>query len=124
MRGTPSVLVGLLSFAATGCSYPEPSLDSPDPAARIPAIVAAAERRDWSAVQGLIESLDSQDPAVRFAAIKALERITGERLGYDYAAAESERKERVQAWVDWYQRRSGTRATDPLVTAERSGGGR
>jgi HEAT repeat protein len=93
------VVVGL----SWGCAYPEPGFDSPDPGAVIRAIVEAAEKRDHAAIPHLVERLEHDDPAVRFAAIRALERITGETLGYDYAAPEHERRRHVEAWVRWYQ---------------------
>lgn len=104
---------------AAGCSYPEPGFNSPDPAALIPAIVAASETRDRRAIPDLIRSLDSQDPAVRFAAIQALERITGQTLGYDYAAPETDRRRQVDAWVRWYQEqpgRSSELTSDPVAS--------
>lgn len=101
-------LAGIVTVAVSGCAWPEPGFDSADPGALIPAIVEAAERKDERAVPRLIECLDHPDPAVRFAAIKALERITGQTLGYDYAAPEQERREQVEAWVRWYEGRPHT----------------
>jgi hypothetical protein len=42
--------------------------------------------------------LDSDDPATRLLAIDALERITGETLGFDASAPETERRNAVDRW--------------------------
>jgi hypothetical protein len=44
--------------------------------------------------------LDSDDPATRLLAINALERITGDRLGFDYAAPEAQRQAAISRWVE------------------------
>lgn len=85
------------------CGVPT-SLDSPESAARIRAMRNAAQADDESAVPRLIASLDSDDSAVRLFAIGSLQRITGERRGYDPFAPESERKLAVQEWREWYAR--------------------
>lgn len=92
----------LLLVAATGCtpSPREGGFDSPDPAAKLYAIVRAGQQRDRSAVPRLIEQLDSDDMAVRMYAIQALERITGTRLGYRYYAPPAQRRQMVQRWVE------------------------
>lgn len=78
----------------------------------------AAERRDPGAIPDLIECLGSDDPAVRLAAIRALERITGQTLGYEHAAAEWRRREMVDVWLVWLaQERPAGRA--PVERAER-----
>ncbi|VAX40019.1 hypothetical protein MNBD_PLANCTO03-1271, partial [hydrothermal vent metagenome] len=38
----------------------------------------------------------------RMVAILALERLTGETLGYDHAAVEAQREDAVARWVEWY----------------------
>ena len=78
------------------------AFDSPDPARRIDAAVRAVEHNDRSAVPDLIGMLDSDDPATRFVAIHALERLTGQTLGYDYAAPSWERASAVDRWTEWY----------------------
>ncbi len=103
-------MVSVCAFGPFGCSWPRASLDSPDPGSRIDAIADAAARRDESAVPALIGLLDSDDPAVRLASIRALERITGQTLGYEHAAREPERREKIELWVRWYEER---RASSP-----------
>jgi len=86
-----------------------PDFNSPEPAARNAAIVQAAASRDRASVPDLVRMLDSDDPATRLLAIETLERITGERLGYDYAADEPSRDAAVERWREWVLE-SGRRA--------------
>src|SRR5262245_45486776 len=65
---------------------------------RILAIREAGERRDQQAVPLLVDRLEDEDSAVRFYAILALERITGERLGYRYENSGAERQASVERW--------------------------
>ena len=64
-------------------------------------MVDAAAARDRAAVPGLVERLESQDGGERLLAITALERITGERLGYDHAGPAGERSAAVDRWRAW-----------------------
>jgi HEAT repeat protein len=91
------------AVAALGACLPtsEPGLGSRDPAMRLDAMATAAATKDKSAVPGLIQRLDSQDGGERLLAIEALERITGERHGYDHAGPAAEREAGVQRWRDW-----------------------
>lgn len=93
----PAVLI-LLPLAACA-STPRPDFRSVEPAARNDAIVQAARRRDHAAIPDLVRMLDADDPATRLLAITTLERLTGETLGYDYAAPERDRRRAVQAWA-------------------------
>lgn len=58
---------------------------------------------DQSKIPELIAALDSDDSAVRLTAIRTLERLTGQTLGYDHAAAEAERRAATDRWVEWYE---------------------
>jgi hypothetical protein len=89
------------------CASPPGGFDSPEPASKLTAITDAAERNDRSAIPHLIEALDNDDPVVRLAAIRALQRMTGQTLGYDYADHEWKRKQAADAWQRWYQLQSG-----------------
>lgn len=62
------------------------------------AIRAAGEARDEQAVPLLVDRLEDEDDAVRFFTILALEKITGERFGYDYAQPASKRARSVEQW--------------------------
>ena len=77
--------------------------DSPQPAARIDAIVEAAARGDEGATRDLIAMLDSDDPLARMLAIRTLERMTGQTLGYQHDAPEPQRRAAVDRWVQWEQ---------------------
>jgi len=85
-----------------GCAPPasQGGFHSPDPASKLYAIHSAGESRDRKNIPVLVEQLDSDDPAVRVFAINALERITGERLGYNPYADEATRRSAIDAWAD------------------------
>jgi HEAT repeat protein len=94
--------MGVFVCAAAGClPTSDPGLASRDPAMRIDAMATAAETKDRSAIPGLIQRLDSQDGGERLLAIVALERITGDRLGYDHEAPIAEREAGVERWRAW-----------------------
>ena len=82
------------------------------------AITEAAEKHDRAAIPNLIEMLDSDDPVVRLAAIRALEQLTGQTLGYDYADPEWKRKDAANAWQRWYQSQGGRADQDPSTDRE------
>jgi hypothetical protein len=95
-------------LSAPGCTKPIPrGYDSHDPTGRIEAMLDTAASDDRSKIPALIEQLDSDDSAVRFTAIGTLERLTGQTLGYHYAARESERREATDRWVEWYESGGG-----------------
>jgi HEAT repeat protein len=85
-----------------------PDFHSPEPAARIAAILRAAERQDRGAIPDIVRMLDSDDPATRMAAIVALERLTGERFGYDPTAKPGERALAVARWAEWVKANTGS----------------
>lgn len=92
--------VAVPAVLACGCGPTiNPSFDSPEPAARNAAIVRAASSQDQRAVPPLVRMLDSDDPVTRMLAIDALERITGERLGYDHHAPQAERDAAAERWA-------------------------
>jgi len=100
-----TILLLALCVAApqlTGCfGGPSPSegdLHSDDPAAKLYAIRKAGAQRDTSAVPDLVELLDHDDPAVRIMSIQALERITGERKGYEPYASRAAREPAITRW--------------------------
>jgi hypothetical protein len=97
-----------LTLASCG-SYDEPRADfaSADPAERSLALAEAASRDREADLPRMIAMLDSDDPAVRMFAQRALEERTGQTLDYHFAAPERERREAVDRWVAWYERRAG-----------------
>lgn len=98
------VLTSLIAAAALPACSPKmvQGFDSPEPAARNVAIVQSVDQPATPAtLRGLVSLLNSDDPATRLLAIAALERRTGQRLGYDPAAPDPERKEAIRAWDRW-----------------------
>jgi len=100
-RCIEATLLYALVLTVAGCTAPERRADfgSIDPSERSAAAANAAAERDASAVPDLIAMLDSSDAAARMVAIAALERITGQRLGYDATAGRAERNAAVDRWV-------------------------
>ena len=96
------MLTLIMPLLCTGCAPPANlgGFDSPDPASKLYAIRQAGESGDAKHIPQLVEQLDSDDPAVRLFAISALERITGQRLGYNPYADESTRRSTIDNWVD------------------------
>lgn len=103
----------------TGCAGKPGMADiqSPDATQRVLAIRAAGESRDTAAVPLLVDRLEDEDEGVRFYAILALERITGQRLGYDYGGSLIERAAAVERW------RAYVRAGHDAQDSSRSAGG-
>lgn len=88
----------LAMLPACGPRASDGDFDSDNPAAKLYAIRRAGEERDRSKIPKLVEQLDSDDPAVRMLAIGALERITGQRHGYNPYASPQDRRAAVEAW--------------------------
>ena len=112
--------MALVIAAAAGCGPSMPrGFDSPEPAARMDAVVQAARTNDRSAVPKIVPLLESDDPATRLLAIRTLEQLTGQTLGYDYAAPEAERGAAVERW-NRYAAGGSLPATGPGPSAEHS----
>lgn len=94
-------------------------ISSDDMNERILGVRQAGEQKDWSAVPLIVDRLEDEDEGVRFYAILALERITGERFGYDYSKPGSERAESVQRWRQFVRR--GEHMTAARRAAEDAG---
>ena len=93
-------LLAVAILAAGGCgpSAVEGGFDSANPAARMYAIENAARTGDVGAARQIVEQLDSDDPAVRLLAIGALERLTGQTLGYCHADEPADRRLAIGRW--------------------------
>lgn len=93
----------ILWAAASGCSGPglKAGFDSPDPASELHAIAPAVARSDQAAIPDLIRLLESDDPAVRMLSCRALERLTGQTLGYEFSAPPSARRDAIARWQAW-----------------------
>ena len=106
-----------LSMCSCASFQPADSFQSVDPAGRLHAASKAAAANDKSAIPDLVGMLSSDDPAERLVAIGTLERLTGERLGYDPAGSPSSRSAAIQRWNKQVAERSGE-GNDP-ATVER-----
>jgi hypothetical protein len=97
-------LVRLALIAATwglcscGPAATEGGFDSANPAAKMYAIEYAARDGDRSAVKNIVEQLGSDDPAVRSLAIAALQRLTGQTLGYRDFDEPHVREQAIERW--------------------------
>lgn len=114
-------MAGLLASALAGCAA-DVSFDSPDSAARLRAIQRAASQDDRASIPDLVRMLDSDDVAVRLLAIRTLEEMTGQTLGYDYAAPSFERTPAVERWQAWVRDQSGESGqgkSDPGIGSSR-----
>ena len=101
------LVIGFVACCVAGCTAPRGPLvvTDPDPSVKIPAIKKAVRTHDRAAARQLVADLESDDPAVRFYAINGLERLTGERFGYDYYASDERRRAAVQRWQKWLAER-------------------
>jgi len=111
----------------TGCIEPLPAsnrarIQHQEPSVRIKAIVEAGRARDDKAVPLIVDRLEDEDEGVRLYAIIALEKITGERLGYDYGDSMAERAGAVERWRNFVRRRVA-QSTDPGINVIPQSGG-
>ena len=91
-----------LCVLAGGCVPREsPHIGAIDPSNNIPAIQEAARTNDHNAIPAIVRQLDSDDPAVRFYAIEALQKLTGQTLGYQFYDDANLRKDEVARWRRW-----------------------
>lgn len=97
-----ALTAGAILGVVPGCVGIPRGFDSPEPAARIDAAAKATREGDLGSLAELIRMLESSDPASRLAAIRALERLTGETMGYNHAGSLPERAEAVERWWVWY----------------------
>jgi hypothetical protein len=104
------LVIGFVAACGPGPgAFNRPAIQSENAGDRILAIKAAAETGDRSAVPLLVDRLEDEDEAVRMFAIIALERITGERFGYDYSKPPFERAAAVEYWRDYVRQRRHVR---------------
>ncbi|MEX0774502.1 MAG: HEAT repeat domain-containing protein [Phycisphaeraceae bacterium] len=98
--GTCTLLVSATLLA--GCAPPasQGGFDSDNPAAKLYAIRRAGRPGNAADIPKLVEQLDHDDPAVRLMAIKALDEITGTRLGYNPYDSSAQRRTAIERWQE------------------------
>jgi len=102
MNWKVGIIVTSLCIMGGGCFSPDPpSINSDSAPCAIPAVKVAAASNDHTAIPRLVEDLNDSDSAIRFAAIQALEKMTGQTLGYRYYDDEPARRPAVQRWWQW-----------------------
>jgi hypothetical protein len=100
--GMFGILVSVLT-PGSGCTAPRAELYGPNDASRLIPGIKKFNSQDRKEAASLVRDLDSEDPAVRLFAIHALQRMTGDRLGYLYYAEDEDRRPAVQRWKDWLE---------------------
>ena len=126
MRSLSVTILGCALVAAclSGCGPPAKSLyermQAEDSQVRLDAVHEAGEKKDAKAAPYLVDRLTDTEPVVRMFAILALEKITGDRMGYEYYGPAAKRDEAVQRWRDWLARRAGPAATTQASRGEGS----
>jgi len=112
--------LGLLAQAG-GCRHPGDNLaadfQSEDPSQRVRAVVEAGQTKDSAAVPFLVDRLTDSQQEVRFFAIIALERITGQTMGYNYYDPPDERAAAVARWRQWLQNGRSEGRTQEIVSS-------
>ncbi len=91
-------------------------LRATDTAGRVPALVDAAGQDDARTLAELVRALSDEDPAVRLFAIQALDRRTGQTLGYRYYESADHRQAAAERWHRWLDEQDGpapSAAVDP-----------
>ena len=95
-------------------------LESKDPAERIRAVHAIGTEQLDGLLPVLVNRLDDDDIAVRLYTIVALEKLTGERLGFEYSGESRTRQAAVRRWQRYVASRAGS---EPSGVAETRSGG-
>ncbi len=114
----------LIPSGLAGCAGPgEPAsiaegLQSDQPVTRTKACIRAGDARDASVVALLVDRLEDPEDEVRMFAIRALDRITGQTLGYQWSQDADARKASVERWRQWLTARAGG---GPVPSSARGG---
>lgn len=97
-----------LGMVCTSCapSATSGSFSDPAPGAKLYAIDEAMRTKNMAAIPELIECLGSDDELVRFNATMALQRLTGETLGYHFDDPWPLRREAILRWQAWSKERT------------------
>ena len=97
------VLTALSVWACAACapSATEGGFKNPAPGAQVYAIESAVREERKQQIPEIVECLRSDDDLVRMMAIGALERMTGQTLGYDFTDPLPLRLEGYRRWREW-----------------------
>jgi hypothetical protein len=129
VNGSCQFFAGVILIGLTGCAANvRDEIQLPDPAARVRAIIEAADQNDRHAIPLIVDRLDDEDEAVRSIAAMALRRMTNETFGYQSYDPIHVRQQAVQRWRDWLKEmRIGEAAvsttTQPAATRAAGAGG-
>ncbi len=109
-KATQWTIVMALCLGACGACGPRERqlsqrLTDDNPDVRRQAVVEAGQTLDEQAVPRLVDCLEDPEIDVRFFAILALERITGETMGYKYYDNPCSRRQAVTRWRQWLESR-------------------
>jgi|CXWL01.1.fsa_nt_gi hypothetical protein len=96
--------VTLAAGCGDGVGAYRPSIQSEDAHERILAIRAAADSQDHSAIPLIVDRLEDDDEAVQIFAFIALNKITGERMGYELGQDDRAREQAIERWRDYVRR--------------------
>ena len=106
------IILSTGGFICSGCLQDNNALyrqfSDEDPSVRKQAIVTAEELRDDKALAHIVDLLSDNDPVVRFTAILALEKWTGQTMGYLHYKPTSQRIEAIKKWRKWLADRAST----------------
>jgi hypothetical protein len=90
-----------LALAACAPSATEGGFKNPSPGAQVYAIESAVREERKQQIPEIVECLRSDDDLVRMMAIGALERMTGQTLGYDFTDPLPLRLQGYRRWKEW-----------------------
>lgn len=93
--------VSVWACAACAPSATEGGFKNPAPGAQVYAIESAVREERKQQIPEIVECLRSDDDLVRMMAIGALERMTGQTLGYDFTDPLPLRLEGYRRWREW-----------------------
>lgn len=113
--------LALALCGSLGCGPPQAGLytklQAEDPAVRLEGVIEAGQSQDPQAVPYLVDRLTDSEQDVRLFAILALERITGQTLGYRHYAPLPERLEAVRRWREWLEKQAHPAQSQPADQA-------
>lgn len=97
------MLAAVSVWACTACapSATEGGFKNPAPGAQVYAIESAVREERKQQIPEIVECLRSDDDLIRMMAIGALERMTGQTLGYDFTDPLPLRLEGYRRWREW-----------------------